>query len=79
MLSSALRRARVTAMESSSIRICPDSRIGVMPIWRLNRGPLTKSAGLSGTTCLTTSQLNKPRSAARCYFTDGALISRASM
>jgi hypothetical protein len=35
--------------------------------------PLTKSAGLSGTTCLITSQLNNPRSAARCCWIDGAV------
>ena len=64
---------RVTGMESSSFRICPASRIGVMPICRLNLGPLTNIAGLSGTTCLITSQLNRPRSAARCCLTDGAV------
>jgi hypothetical protein len=40
------------------------SMMGVTPILRLNLGPLTNSAGLSVTTCLTTSQFEK--AAQRC-------------
>jgi len=70
---------RVIGIESSSKRIWSASIIGVMPTWRLNFGPLTNIAGFSGTTCLMTSQLNRPRSAARCCFMDGAVSALASI
>lgn len=64
---------RVTGMESSSTRICSASMMGVMPTVRLNFGFLTNIAGLSGTTCLMTSQLKRPRNAARCCLVEGAV------
>src|ERR1700733_10586174 len=60
-------------MESSTCRTCSDSMIGVMPTCLLSFGPFTNIAGLSGTTCLMTSQLKSPRSAARCCLTEGAV------
>ena len=70
---------RVIRMESSSTRISLASIMGVMPILQLNFGPLTNRAGFSGTTCLMTSQLKRPRSAARCCLMDGALSGLVSI